>query len=166
MELTADMLIQPCVDSAEYRTCILHGCELPVEVGICPVTGEWKQGCSQLHYDQHKNLQSSIDGAAALGSDENSDAFPPLPLSIAANRRVAFNLAEDKSNSPASPWSQKEATGAKVKEGLTGRSVANEQTANGKGGKGKGKGKGKGFFHRNNGPRNSYQRQLSAWGGQ
>ena len=166
MELTADMLIQPCVDSAEYRTCILQGCELPVEVGICPVTGEWKQGCSQLHYDQHKNLQSSIDGAAALGSDENSDAFPPLPLSIAANRRVAFNLAEDKSNSPASPWSQKEATGAKVKEGLTGRSVANEQTANGKGGKGKGKGKGKGFFHRNNGPRNSYQRQLSAWGGQ
>jgi hypothetical protein len=43
MELTADMLIQPCVDSAEYRTCILRGCEKPVEVGICPMTGEYME---------------------------------------------------------------------------------------------------------------------------
>ena len=65
--------------------CILHGCEKPVEKGLCPKTGGHKMACSLEHYQLAKIIFSKIcpkkrDRGSALKKVQSSKNREIEPL--------------------------------------------------------------------------------------
>jgi hypothetical protein len=51
----SNYLVAPGVrKSPRHQTCLLEGCNKPVETGVCQRTGKAKLACSKAHYQKHK----------------------------------------------------------------------------------------------------------------